>query len=312
MRRLVTHGAEPLFVHHADYAVGAGTERRREATTALMAATGMGGGNARAWVEPDRGERESLTLEAVKLAVELGVDLNAANTDGRTALDAAKALEYETVVTFLVEEGARPGSEVDRTYPMTLKICVAGVTGWTGSAVARAMLRSPTFELAGAVARTTAGQDVGRVLGLDETGVLVSSTIEQALSDDTDVLIDYTHPTVVKANVSHALSRSVSAVVGTSGLTAEDYSELGDAARRAGVGVIAAGNFSLSAALVKHFAGIASRHMPHWEIIDYAHAPNRTPPAAAPENWPSSLAACPGTSRSTLSPTRSASERREA
>ena len=109
MRRLVTHGAEPLFVHHADYAVGAGTERRREATTALMAATGMGGGNARAWVEPDRGERESLTLEAVKLAVELGVDLNAANTNGRTALDAAKALEYETVVTFLVEEGARPG-----------------------------------------------------------------------------------------------------------------------------------------------------------------------------------------------------------
>lgn len=164
---------------------------------------------------------------------------------------------------------------------MTLKICVAGVTGWTGSAVARAMLRSPTFELAGAVARTTAGQDVGRVLGLDETGVLVSSTIEQALSDDTDVLIDYTHPTVVKANVSHALSRSVSAVVGTSGLTAEDYSELGDAARRAGVGVIAAGNFSLSAALVKHFAGIASRHMPHWEIIDYAHGAKPDAPSGS-------------------------------
>ena len=103
MRLLVEHGADPLFVHHADYAVGAGAERRREATTALMAATGMGGGRAKAWVEPDRGEREALTLEAVMLAVELGVDVNAANTDGRTALDAAKALEYETVVTFLVE-----------------------------------------------------------------------------------------------------------------------------------------------------------------------------------------------------------------
>ena len=109
MRRLVKHGADPLFVHHADYAVGAGAERRREVTTALMAATGMGGGRTKAWVEPDRGEREALTLEAVKLAAELGVDVNAANTDGRTALDAAKALEYETVVTFLVEQGARPG-----------------------------------------------------------------------------------------------------------------------------------------------------------------------------------------------------------
>ena len=110
MRRLVTHGADPLFVHHADYAVGAGAERRAEVTTALMAATGMGGGGARAWVEPGRGEREALTLEAAKLATELGVDVNAANTDGRTALDAAKALEYETVVTFLVEQGARPGT----------------------------------------------------------------------------------------------------------------------------------------------------------------------------------------------------------
>ena len=48
-------------------------------------------------------------LEAVKLAVELGVDVNAANTDGRTALDAATSSRYETVVTFLVEKGARPG-----------------------------------------------------------------------------------------------------------------------------------------------------------------------------------------------------------
>jgi ankyrin repeat protein len=39
--------------------------------------------------------------------VELGVDVNAANTDGRTAHDAAKALKYDTVVKFLLERGAR-------------------------------------------------------------------------------------------------------------------------------------------------------------------------------------------------------------
>ena len=83
--------------------------RRKEVTTALMAATGMGGGTA--WVQPARGEREALTLEAVKLAVELGVDVNAANTDGRTALDAAEALGYDTVVNFLVEKGAKGGTD---------------------------------------------------------------------------------------------------------------------------------------------------------------------------------------------------------
>jgi ankyrin len=106
MRLLVKHGANPLFVHRVEYHAEGGTARS-EATTALMAATGMGGGTA--WVQPDRSERESLTLETVRLTVELGVDVNAANRDGRTALDAAKAQKYETVVAFLIDKGARSG-----------------------------------------------------------------------------------------------------------------------------------------------------------------------------------------------------------
>jgi ankyrin repeat protein len=74
----------------------------------LMAAAGMGGGTP--WVQPDRGEREALALEAVKLAIELGVDMNAANTDGRTALDAAEAVGYDAVVDLLYEKGAKGGT----------------------------------------------------------------------------------------------------------------------------------------------------------------------------------------------------------
>ena len=116
MRLLVKHGADPLVVLRVEYAAageeGAPTVRRKQATTALMAATGMGGG--RAWLEPERAEREALTLEAVKLAVELGVDVNAANTDGRTALDAAQAQKYATVVKFLIEHGAQSGIKPDK------------------------------------------------------------------------------------------------------------------------------------------------------------------------------------------------------
>jgi ankyrin repeat protein len=104
MRLLVAHGADPLVVHHAEYHMEEGAVLRKEATTALMAAAGMGGGTA--WVQPARQEREALALEAVKLAIELGVDVKAVNTDGRTALDAAKALKYETVVKFLAEQRA--------------------------------------------------------------------------------------------------------------------------------------------------------------------------------------------------------------
>jgi len=112
MRLLVKHGADPLFVHHGDRVVdgrgGTGFQHRTEVTTALMAATGMGGGEA--WVPIVRAELEALVLEAVKLGIELGIDVNAANVDGRTALDAAKASRYDTVVKFLQEQGARSGT----------------------------------------------------------------------------------------------------------------------------------------------------------------------------------------------------------
>jgi ankyrin repeat protein len=112
MRLLVEHGADPLFVHHGDHVVeargGEAFEHRADVTTVLMAATGMGGGTA--WVQLGRAERETLMLEAVALAAELGVDVNAVNADGRTALDAATALKYDAVVKLLVEKGARPGT----------------------------------------------------------------------------------------------------------------------------------------------------------------------------------------------------------
>jgi 4-hydroxy-tetrahydrodipicolinate reductase len=162
---------------------------------------------------------------------------------------------------------------------MSVKICVAGVTGWTGSAIAGSVLDSSEFQLVGAVARRAEGQDVGTAIGRDPCGVLVSGTVEDALEKHTDVLIDYTHPEVVKGNVEVALGRRVGAVVGTSGLTGEDYREIDRLARECGVGVIAAGNFSLTAALGKHFAGIAARHIPHWEIIDYAPGDKPDSPA---------------------------------
>ena len=108
MRLLVKHGADPLFVHHGEHRVEGRGEvfpLKPDVTTALMAAMQMGGGMA--WVQTEPGEREALALETAKLAVELGVNINATNSDGRTALDAAKTLKYDSVVKFLVEEGAK-------------------------------------------------------------------------------------------------------------------------------------------------------------------------------------------------------------
>lgn len=151
------------------------------------------------------------------------------------------------------------------------KICMAGVTGWTGRAVAAAILDAEDLTLTGALARKAAGSDVGEALGRSRAGVTICSDLGAAL-EGADVLIDYTHPDAVKAHALAAIRRGVSVVIGTSGLTAADYAEIDTQARAAGVGVLAAGNFSLTAALVQHFALIAARHIEHFEVIDYASA----------------------------------------
>lgn len=153
------------------------------------------------------------------------------------------------------------------------RLCIAGATGWTGRAIAEAALAAADLQVTGAVARGAAGRDLGEVLGLERAGVSVSASVEEALAaGPADVLIDYTHPSVVKAHSLAALERGAAVVVGTSGLTAEDYAELDAAARSAGKGVVASGNFAITAALLSHFAMIAAQHIEHFEVIDYAKA----------------------------------------
>jgi 4-hydroxy-tetrahydrodipicolinate reductase len=138
----------------------------------------------------------------------------------------------------------------------TIKVCVAGATGWTGSAIANAVEEAGDLELVAGVARSDPS--------------LYSSVADALDAVATDVLVDYTHASAVRANVLAAVERGVHVVVGSSGLSAADYDEIDAAARASGVGVIAAGNFSVTAALLLRAATEAARHLDTWEVIDYA------------------------------------------
>ncbi len=69
-----------------------------------------------------------------------------------------------------------------------------------------------------------------------------------------------------------AIEAGVAVVVGSSGLTAADFAEIDAAAHEHSVGVIASGNFSVTAAMCQAAALLAARHLPAWEVIDYASA----------------------------------------
>jgi 4-hydroxy-tetrahydrodipicolinate reductase len=155
---------------------------------------------------------------------------------------------------------------------MDIRVCVAGATGWTGRAVTDAILASSEFQLVGAIARRQVGRDIGEALGHERADLNIVASLEEALETPTDVLIDYTGPDMVKGRILAALDKGVRVVVGTSGLTASDYADIAQRAEARKLGVIAAGNFSITAALAKHFALIAAQYLPSWEIIDYASA----------------------------------------
>lgn len=145
-----------------------------------------------------------------------------------------------------------------------IRVCIAGVTGWVGSPLATAIQESNDLELVAAVARRAAGERVG--------DVVISGTVEEALRTPSEVFVDYTSASAVKANVLAAIEGGRHVIVGSSGLTDEDYAEIDSAARLKNVGVIAVGNFSITAALLQRFAAEAAKYLRSWEIIDYAHA----------------------------------------
>ena len=153
---------------------------------------------------------------------------------------------------------------------MKLNVCVAGATGWVGAPLCLAVSRADDLKLVGAVSRTHRGRDLGEVLCDPSLALTVSGSVADALDAPADVLVDYTKADVVKQNVLTAIGKGVHVVIGSSGLTDDDFAEIDRAAKLHEVGVIAAGNFAITAVLLQRFACEAAKYLSHWEIIDYA------------------------------------------
>jgi len=116
MRVLVDGGADPLAT-------------TKDGTTPLMAAAGLGWRDAtdrrgRDMFDADTvGLDESSGLESVKLAMELGGDVNAVNQSGDTAMHGAASRGLNPIVQFLADHGAKLDVKNKRAQtPLSLAI----------------------------------------------------------------------------------------------------------------------------------------------------------------------------------------------
>ena len=140
------------------------------------------------------------------------------------------------------------------------------------------------------VSRSAAGRTLADTTGSRSEGSVYASVAEALQSAEVDVLVDYTSAAAVKENAMTAVRAGANVVVGSSGLTAAEYAELDHLARDRGVGVVAAGNFSIMAAILKRAAALAAQHLQHWEILDYASADKPDVPSGTSRELAETLA----------------------
>jgi 4-hydroxy-tetrahydrodipicolinate reductase len=88
----------------------------------------------------------------------------------------------------------------------------------------------------------------------------------------TEVVIDFTHPDVVMANLEFLIDSGIHAVVGTTGFTDERLQQVRSwLAARSGVSVLIAPNFAIGAVLSMHFAQQAAPFFESVEVIELHH-----------------------------------------
>jgi 4-hydroxy-tetrahydrodipicolinate reductase len=149
-----------------------------------------------------------------------------------------------------------------------IRVLVSGAAGKVGSEVVRAVNAAEGMEVVAAVDPGVAGCLIPTAEG---EHVECRADLAMAIAATTpDVMVDFTHPTVVEGNLRVALAAGVDCVLGTTGLSEEKLAELAATAPE-GTALFFAPNFAIGAVLMMQFAETAARYMPYVEITELHH-----------------------------------------
>jgi 4-hydroxy-tetrahydrodipicolinate reductase len=135
-----------------------------------------------------------------------------------------------------------------------MKVAVSGAAGRMGQAVCEAVAGADDMELVGR-ADPALGASLGEVIA--DAGP--------------EVVVDFTTPDTGYDNARACLEAGVHAVVGTTGLTAEQMRALGELAGGGEANCLVAPNFAIGAVLMMQAARMAAAHMPDCEIVELHH-----------------------------------------
>jgi 4-hydroxy-tetrahydrodipicolinate reductase len=109
-----------------------------------------------------------------------------------------------------------------------IKIAVAGAAGRMGSRIITLSREYKELKLAGAFeikGHKYVGKDIGTVIGIGETGIKLSDSLESIINN-VDVVISFTSVEASKEHLRIASSKGKAMVIGTTGFTKDDMKEV--------------------------------------------------------------------------------------
>lgn len=133
-----------------------------------------------------------------------------------------------------------------------IKVLVNGAKGKMGSETVKAVLKEGDLELVG---QADLGDDLAKAIR----------------DTKAEVVVDFTHPSSAMENVKIILQNKAHAVIGTTGLTPNNLSEIKKLCSKNRVSCVVAPNFAIGAVLMMKFAKEAAHYMPQVEIIELHH-----------------------------------------
>jgi len=133
-----------------------------------------------------------------------------------------------------------------------IKVAVLGARGRMGAEV---------------VAAVEAAADCQLVAALD-----LGDSLDQLISSGAQVVVDFTTPDSVMANLEFLITHKIHAVVGTTGFDEARIAKLKSlSSAHPEVGILIAPNFAIGAVLMMEFAGKAAKYFESAEIIELHH-----------------------------------------
>ena len=151
-----------------------------------------------------------------------------------------------------------------------IRVVINGALGRMGQQITEAVVREPGLRAVGVVEKEVTQQ----YLALPETLELIpfSSDLDSLLKGcDADVVVDFTNAEVSMAAARTAIGRGVNMVIGTTGLSEENLTEIAKLCQAGKAGAVVAPDFSLGAALLIHLSRFAARFFDRAEIIEMHH-----------------------------------------